>query len=65
VPCFFLLPPIGFHELEGEAGRLGISQILSISPSLAGDPYLRETFGFPPTNALATLLIGFTSAPRT
>ena len=59
VPCTFILPPIPFAELEREAGSLGISGIISISPSLATDTFLREQFGFPSTNALATLLIGF------
>ena len=59
VPCTFILPPIPFPELEAEAGRLGISGIISISPSVATDTFLREQCGFPPTNALATLLIGF------
>jgi hypothetical protein len=59
VPCTFILPPIPFPELEREAETLGISGIISISPSLATDMYLREKCGFPPTNALATLLIGF------
>jgi len=59
VPCTFILPPIPFPELEREAGSLGISRIISISPSLATDTFLREKCGFPPTNALATLLIAF------
>ena len=59
VPCFFMLPPIGFPELEAEAGALQIKDILSISPSLATDMWLRATFGFPPSNALATLLVGW------
>jgi hypothetical protein len=59
VPCLFLLPPIAFPELEREAALLGISDIVSISPSLATDGLLRHSFGFPPTNDLATLLIGF------
>jgi hypothetical protein len=58
VPCSFILPPIGFAELEAASERLGIRRIISISPSLAADMYLRETLGFPRTNALATLLIG-------
>lgn len=58
VPCLFLLPPIAFPELEREQTRLGIGQVVSISPSLAADVYIRDTFGFPSTNELATLLIG-------
>jgi hypothetical protein len=59
VPCMFLLPPIAFPELEEEAERLGISDIVSISPSLATDGLLRDSFGFPLANDLATLLVGF------
>jgi hypothetical protein len=59
VPCFFLLPPIVFPELELAATALGICDIISISPSLATDGFLRVSFGLPPTNDLATLLIGF------
>ncbi len=61
VPCTFMLPPIHFPELEREADRLGVSGIISGSPSLATDTYLRECFGFPPTNTLATLLVGCTA----
>ena len=60
VPCVFLLPPIAFPELERESASLGMRDIVSISPSLVTDGYLRECFGFPPTNDLATLLIGCT-----
>jgi hypothetical protein len=59
VPCTFILPPIPFPELEAEKASLGIDNIISISPCLAADNYVRECFGFPPTNDLATLLIGF------
>jgi hypothetical protein len=62
VPCTFLLPPIAFPELENDAALLGIRDIVSISPSLAADRLLRDSFGFPPTNDLATLLIGFNIA---
>lgn len=58
VPCLFLLPPVSFPELETEAGELGIREIVSISPSLATDALLRESFRFPLTNELATILIG-------
>jgi len=58
VPCVFLLPPIAFPELEKQAALLGIRDIVSISPSLATDELLRDSFGFPSTNDLATLLIG-------
>jgi hypothetical protein len=58
-PCFFLLPPLPFPELEAVAGELGLREIISISPSIASDAYLREAFGFPSSNSLATLLVGF------
>jgi hypothetical protein len=63
VPCVFLLPPIAVPELEREAARLGIRDIVSVSPSLATDALIRGSFGFPPTNQLATLLIGCNIAP--
>jgi hypothetical protein len=59
VPSIFLLPPIAFPELEEDAALLGIRDIVSISPSLGADALLRDSFGFPPTNDFATLLIGF------
>jgi hypothetical protein len=58
VPCLFLLPPISFPELEREAEALGIRDIVSVSPSLTTDGLLRESFHFPLTNDLATILIG-------
>lgn len=63
VPCSFILPPISFPELEQKAASLGISAVVSISPSLGADEFLRGQFGFPPTNALATLLVGFNLSP--
>ncbi len=63
VPCTFMLPPLPFPELDREAEALGISEIISISPSLAADQFIREAFRFPQTNALATLLVGFNTAP--
>jgi hypothetical protein len=62
VPCAFILPPIRFPELEAQAEGLGIDSVVSISPSLAADAFIRESFGFPPTNELATLLIGWNAA---
>jgi hypothetical protein len=69
VPCTFILPPIGFPELESQAARLGIRSILSVSPSLAVDGWLRPLFGFTPSNELATILVACsrvenTGAPR-
>ena len=62
VPCLFLLPPFSFPELERQRPRLGIRDIVSISPSLATDALLRESFQFPLTNELATILIGCNGA---
>ncbi|HVP18914.1 MAG TPA: hypothetical protein VMU36_07940 [Spirochaetia bacterium] len=59
VPCFFLLPPLPFPELEKASGELGLKGVISISPSLVSDAFLRESFGFPRSNSLATLLVGF------
>jgi hypothetical protein len=59
VPCFFLLPPLPFPELEGVRAEMGLQEIMSISPSLASDAWLREAFGFSASNSLATLLVGF------
>ncbi len=64
VPCVFVLPPVRFPELERQSTRLGIAEVVSISPSLAADGLLREAFGFPLTNDLATLLIGCNWSPR-
>jgi hypothetical protein len=58
VPCVFMLPPISFPELEAEARELRIRDIISISPSLMTDMWLRSALEFPPSNALATLLVG-------
>lgn len=63
VPCVFLLPPVAFPELEREAALLGIRDIVSISPSLVTDGHLRDSFEFPLTNDLATLLVGFNIGP--
>ncbi len=60
-PCIFLLPPLPFPELE--SASLGVADVISISPSLVVDGYLRETFGFSASNEYATLLVGFNSRP--
>ncbi len=59
VPCFFLLPPIPFPELERRQGELGIARIVSVSPSLGVDMYLRGLHGLDRSNDLATILVGF------
>jgi hypothetical protein len=62
VPCTFILPPLGFPELEHHAGALGIGDIVSVSPCVSVDEYVRGSLGFSPTNELATVLIGFNGA---
>jgi hypothetical protein len=61
-PSFFLIPPLGFAELEQRQGELGIRRIISISPSSQSDLILREACGFPADAELATLLVGFDAA---
>ncbi len=63
VPCYFVLPPLGFPELEARAAELGISRIVSISPSVAVDEFVRGALGLPATNTLATILVGFDHSP--
>jgi hypothetical protein len=58
-PSYFLMPPLGFPELESRQEELGIRRIISISPSALSDQMLREACAFRPDTALATLLIGF------
>ena len=58
-PSFFLIPPLGFAELEERQQELGIRRIISISPSSLSDVILREACGFPADTGCATLLVGF------
>jgi hypothetical protein len=58
-PSFFLMPPLGFRELEERQVELGVRCVISISPSSLSDRLLREACGFPPETSLATLLVGF------
>jgi len=58
-PSFFLVPPLGFAELEERQGELGIRRVLSISPSSQSDVILREACGYPAEPGFATLLIAF------
>jgi hypothetical protein len=61
-PSFFLIPPLGFPELELRQEELGVCRIISISPSSQSDLIVREACGFPGDTALATLLVGFDRA---
>jgi hypothetical protein len=56
-PSFFLVPPLGFPELEEIRGRLGIEGVISISPSAQADSFLRSACGFSEDPGLATLLV--------
>jgi len=58
-PAFFLIPPLGFMELESIRDSLKIRNIMSVSPSTMSDTYIREQYGFTPDTKLATILIGF------
>lgn len=59
IPSFFLMPPLGFPELEQRQEELGIRRVISVSPSALSDQLLREACAFSPDTALATLLVGF------
>jgi hypothetical protein len=61
-PSFFLIPPLGFPELELRQEELGVCRVISISPSSQSDLIVREACGFPVDTALATLLVGFDRA---
>jgi len=58
-PAFFLIPPLGFTELESAEESLGIRNIMSVSPSTMSDTYIRKQCGFPDDTKLATILVGF------
>jgi hypothetical protein len=58
-PSYFLMPPLGFPELEQRQEELGIRRVISISPSALCDLLLRESCAFRPDATLATLLVGF------
>ncbi len=58
-PSYFIVPPLGFPELEEVQDGLGIGEILSISPSAQADDCLREACGFSSDPSLATLLVAF------
>ncbi len=64
VPSYFLIPPLGFPELEAVQEKIGIRQIISISPSAQADTFLRQTCGFSMEPTFATLLVGFNSGTR-
>lgn len=57
-PSYFLVPPLGFPELEEVAAELGLQRVISVSPSAPADSLLRELCGFDPDPGQATLLVG-------
>lgn len=59
LPAYFLLPPIGFPELQEQAAELGLQDVVSVSPSAGSDQVLRQLFGFTMDPEYATILIGF------
>jgi hypothetical protein len=61
-PSYFLVPALGFVELEAVQERLGVRGVFSISPSARTDALLRQRCGFPQDPELATLLVGFDRA---
>jgi len=63
-PSYFLVPPLGFPELEEVQERMGIGEVLSISPSAQADNCLREACGFSADPSLATLLLAFDLVER-
>ena len=61
-PAYFLIPPIGFFELEMVKDKHKISNIISVSPSTMADDYIRELCAFSPREDYATILVGFDTA---
>lgn len=59
LPSFFLMPPVGFPELEQRQEELGLRRVVSVSPSALSDQLLREACSFSADTTLATLLVGF------
>jgi len=52
----FVLPPIPFPELNS---IVGISDVVSGTPSTEGDEYIKNRYGYPKDPSIATVLIGF------
>ena len=59
VPAYFLIPPVSFPELEEKKESLGITNIMSVSPSTKCDDYIRNRYDLPKRREFATILIGF------
>ncbi len=60
--AYFLIPPIGFPELEAVKNTLKIENIISVSPSTMADDYIRKLCSFSLTEKFATILVGFNKA---
>ncbi|MCF6335179.1 MAG: hypothetical protein L3J12_05525 [Spirochaetales bacterium] len=58
-PAYFLIPPLGFSELEEVKETYKIKDIISVSPSTISDDYIRKLYNFSLRNDYATILIGF------
>jgi hypothetical protein len=58
-PAFFLIPALGFSELEAVKDIYKIKNIISVSPSTMSDDLIRKLCIFSPRNDYATILIGF------
>ncbi|MBI0584200.1 MAG: hypothetical protein ISF22_08245 [Methanomassiliicoccus sp.] len=52
---FFVMPPVSFPEVE----ELGMSDVVSCSPSAPADMMLREMHGYEDDPKLASILVGF------
>lgn len=61
-PAYFIIPPIGFTELEEKKKLFRIGDIVSISPSTASDEYIRKLLELFTGEEYATILVGFNSA---
>ena len=61
-PAYFIIPPLGFYELEEVKEIYKIDNIISVSPSTTADDYIRKICDFSPSEELATILVGFNEA---
>lgn len=59
VPAYFLIPPVPFPELEEKKEALGITSIISVSPSTKCDDYIRNRYNLPKNREFATIMVGF------
>jgi hypothetical protein len=58
-PAYFMIPPIAFPELQDRKEELGITEVMSVSPSTITDDLIRQAFGFSTDPELATIMVGF------